>query len=207
MVGAGRMLTVCAGGSRVYARPKAAQSGDHNERTHMVIPLMKQAADEQGVDEHTPLRCSAVWADGAARAVDARQALRAFLAHAPHTGRDPVPAPVALDAELTVSELITNAIRHAPGPCGLSVHLSSDELTITVWDNSTEKPTVRQGNRHRVGGHGLHIVHTVSDRVVATPHARGKKITAHLRLAADETTPESRSVLPASLSGGARQSP
>ncbi|MEU0068877.1 ATP-binding protein [Streptomyces sp. NPDC006332] len=173
----------------------------------MVIPLMKQAADERGTDELTTLRCSAVWTDGAACAIDARQALRAFLAHAPHTGRDPVPALVAMDAELTVSELITNAIRHAPGPCGLSVHLSSEELTITVWDNSTEPPRVRQGNRHRVGGHGLHIVHTVSDRVVSTVHARGKQITAHLRLAPDEATATSGSLPPASLSGGTRQIP
>jgi anti-sigma regulatory factor (Ser/Thr protein kinase) len=167
----------------------------------MVIPLMKQAADEQGRNEHATLRCSAVWADGAARAVDARQALRAFLAHAPHTGRRPVPAPLAVDAELAVSELVTNAIRHAPGPCGLIVRLSSDELTVTVWDTSAGRPTVIKGDRHRVGGHGLHLVHAVSDRVVVAPDARGKQITACFSLAADDsTTAVSMSVLPASLS-------
>ncbi len=154
----------------------------------MVIPLMKQAADEQGMDdEDARLRCSTVWADGAARAVDARQALRAFLAHASHTGCNPVPAPLAQDAELTVSELVTNAIRHAPGPCGLIVQLSGEALTITVWDTSTEEPIVRHGDRHRVGGHGLHLVHAVSERVVVAPRSRGKQITAHLRLAPAET--------------------
>ncbi|WP_405623602.1 ATP-binding protein [Streptomyces sp. NBC_00076] len=140
-----------------------------------------------------------MWDEGAARAVDARRILRACLAHARHTGRISVPAPVAMDAELTVSELVTNAIRHAPGLCGLIVQLSNGELTITVWDTSTEEPTVRHGDRHRMGGHGLHLVHTVSASVA--PHARGKQITAALRLAPDETTARNRSVLPTTLSG------
>jgi anti-sigma regulatory factor (Ser/Thr protein kinase) len=168
----------------------------------MVIPLMKQAADGQGTDEHGGLRYSAVWAAASARAVDARQALRAVLTHAPRTGRTPVPAPLAMDAELTISELVTNAVRHAPGPCGVIVQLSSEALTITVWDTSTEEPTVKKGDRYRVGGHGLHLVHAVSDRVVVAPHARGKQITAYLRLAPDESVAAgSRTVLPASPAG------
>ncbi|KOG37154.1 ATP-binding protein [Streptomyces resistomycificus] len=167
----------------------------------MVIPLMKQAADEQGRDENATLRCSAVWAEGAARALDARQVLRALLARVRHTGRTPVPAPLALDAELTVSELVTNAIRHAPGRCGLIVRLTRAELTITVWDTSTDEPTVRHNDPSRIGGHGLHLVHTVSDRVVVSPHARGKRITAHLGRTPTEVTAGGRSVLPTSLSG------
>jgi anti-sigma regulatory factor (Ser/Thr protein kinase) len=168
----------------------------------MVIPLMKQAADEPGMDEHATLRCSAVWDEGAARAADARQSLRAFLAHARHTGRHRVPAPRARDAELTVSELVTNAVLHAPGPCGLIVQLSGEELTITVWDTSTEAPTVREDDRRRVGGHGLRLVHAVSDEVVVALHTRGKQITACLRKAPHGVTaPARRSVLPASISG------
>jgi anti-sigma regulatory factor (Ser/Thr protein kinase) len=174
----------------------------------MVIPLMKQAADAQGTDGRARLRYSAVWAEAAARAVDARHALRAVLTHAPRTGRTPVPALLAMDAELTVSELVTNAIRHAPGPCGVIFQLSSEALTITVWDTSTEEPTVKQGDRHRVGGHGLHLVHAVSDRVVVAPHARGKQITAYLSLAPDESvTAGSRTVVSAPLTGGAGRTP
>ncbi|GAB2954092.1 ATP-binding protein [Streptomyces heilongjiangensis] len=148
----------------------------------MVIPLRKQAADEQGTDEHLTLRSGATWATGAARAADARCLLRTLLAHSLHTGRTPVPAPLARDAELVVSELVTNALRHAPGPCGLVLRLSEEALTITVWDTSPSHPTVRDGDRYRVGGHGLRLVHTVSDHVAVTPHGRGKQITAHLRL-------------------------
>ncbi|WP_329326077.1 ATP-binding protein [Streptomyces luteogriseus] len=147
----------------------------------MVIPLMKQAADETGTDEQGPLRCGAVWDDGAACAVEARRALHAFLAHVPCTGRTPVPALLAIDAELVVSELVTNAIRHAPGPCGMILRLSGDVLAITVWDTSSRQPVVRKRDGQRFGGHGMHVVHTVSSEVAVTPLGHGKQITAYLR--------------------------
>ncbi|MEU0249166.1 ATP-binding protein [Streptomyces sp. NPDC006235] len=148
----------------------------------MVIPLMKQAADEQGMGEHATLRSDVAWDSGAASAAEARRVLRAFLARAPLTGRPPVPALPAMDAELIVSELATNAIRHAPGPCGLVLQLTAGALAITVWDTSPDEPVVRKGDRHRVGGHGLHLVHKVSDTVVVGFRTVGKQITAHLRL-------------------------
>jgi anti-sigma regulatory factor (Ser/Thr protein kinase) len=149
----------------------------------MVLPLGKQAADRPGADEHATLRFGAAWSDGAASAADARLALRAFLARGPHTVPVPIPATLAVDAELVVSELVTNAIRHAPGPCELILRLFRGQLAITVWDTSAEQPTVRRGDRFRVGGHGLRLVHTVSERVAVAPRSRGKQITAFLRLA------------------------
>ncbi|WP_258308652.1 ATP-binding protein [Streptomyces sp. NWU339] len=146
--------------------------------------------------EHATLRSGVAWDSGVARAADARRVLRAFLGRVPLSGRPPVPALPALDAELVVSELVTNAIRHAPGPCGLILQLCDRELAITVWDTSTAEPTVNQGDRHRVGGHGLHLVHTVSDRVVLASRPPGKQITAHLRLTANverDAAPPSRS--------------
>ncbi|MFD8231764.1 ATP-binding protein [Streptomyces sp. NPDC059696] len=152
----------------------------------MVIPLMKQAEDEPGADERATLRYGAVWAEGVACAVEARRALRAFLSHAPRTGRLSLPAPLAIDAELVVSELVTNAIRHAPGPCGLILQLSEEGLSITVWDTSAEQPVVRQRDGQRFGGHGMHVVHTVSEDVMVRPLGEGKQITARLRPARKE---------------------
>ncbi|MYS90477.1 MULTISPECIES: ATP-binding protein [Streptomyces] len=152
----------------------------------MVLPLGKQAADRPGADEHATLRFGAAWADGAASAVDARLALRAFLAHGPHPAPALIPASLAMDAELVVSELVTNAIRHAPGPCELILRLFRGKLAITVRDTSAEQPAVQKGDRFRVGGHGLRLVHTVSDRVAVAPRARGKQITAYLRLAPND---------------------
>ncbi|MEU6682254.1 ATP-binding protein [Streptomyces sp. NPDC046832] len=151
---------------------------------------MKQAEDEPGADERATLRCGAVWAEGAACAVEARRALQAFLSRVPCTGRFSVPAPLAIDAELVVSELVTNAIRHAPGPCGMILHLSADGLSITVWDTSAEPPVVRQRDGRRFGGHGMHVVHTVSADVVVSPFGEGKQITARLLLAREEEAEE-----------------
>ncbi|WP_405623604.1 ATP-binding protein [Streptomyces sp. NBC_00076] len=115
----------------------------------MITPLGNQAAAEQGTDEHAALHYSAAWTDGAARPADARQALRAFFVHARQNGRTLVPATLALDAELTVSELVTNAIRHAPGPCEMTLNLSREELTITVCDTNppTKWPVPAPGRR------------------------------------------------------------
>ncbi|WP_051736388.1 ATP-binding protein [Streptomyces bikiniensis] len=131
------------------------------------------------------LRHEVVWEDGAARASEARHALRALLDRAPHTGRAAVPEALRLDAELVVSELVTNAARHAPGPCGLVLRLSDGELTIAVWDTSAEVPKMREADPARVGGHGLRVIHTVSDRVVTAPYGGGKRIVVHFALPAE----------------------
>ncbi|MDH6229069.1 ATP-binding protein [Streptomyces sp. MJP52] len=144
----------------------------------MVVPLNKQTTD--GTNEKTPLRYAAIWAEGAARAADARRAVRTFLTHAPRAGHAAVPPALAMDAELATSELVTNAIRHAPGTCGMTLRMSEQELTITVWDSSTEQPAPEKADPRRIGGHGLHLVQTVSEKVVVALRATGKLITAHL---------------------------
>ncbi|OUD00343.1 ATP-binding protein [Streptomyces swartbergensis] len=154
----------------------------------MITPLRNQAAHEQGMGEHATLRSDVAWDSGTASAADARRVLRAFLTRVPLTGRAPVPALLAVDAELAVSELVTNAIRHAPGTCGLVLQLSHSELAITVWDTSPDEPVVHKGDRHRIGGHGLHLVHAVSDTVVVAFRTVGKQITAHLLLTTNHDT-------------------
>ncbi|MFC8394569.1 ATP-binding protein [Streptomyces sp. NPDC057238] len=151
----------------------------------MVIPLSKQTAD--GPNEETPLYYGATWDEGAAQAADARRSVRALLAHAPRTGHTVVPPALAMDAELAVSELITNAIRHAPGACGMTLRMSKQELTITVWDSSTEQPAPKKADPHRISGHGLHLVQTVSEKVVVALRATGKLITAYLPVAPPNT--------------------
>ncbi|WP_063790298.1 ATP-binding protein [Streptomyces sp. NRRL B-24085] len=172
----------------------------------MIIPLKKQAADEQGTGKDTTLRSSVAWAYGAAYAADARRTLRAFLARAPQSGRTSLPTLLAVDAELVVSELVTNAIQHAPGPCGLALHLSPDALTVSVWDTSPDAPEVKHDDHHGVGGRGLRLVHTVSDQVVVEFLAVGKQITAHLPLPArDDTTVISSVTTPLSGAHAERQ--
>ncbi|MEV7075667.1 ATP-binding protein [Streptomyces sp. NPDC093990] len=152
----------------------------------MITPLMKHAADGTGRDDHARLRYAAAWGPGTPHAVEARRGVRAVLAHAPLGDRPAVPASRVTDAELVVSELVTNALRHAPGPCALTLRLTGTELSISLYDTSPDAPVVRPPDRGRVGGHGLYLVHSISDRVDVTPRGGGKEITAHLRLVASE---------------------
>ncbi|MGW8063984.1 ATP-binding protein [Streptomyces ziwulingensis] len=140
------------------------------------------------VGDIAPLYYGEAWGQGTACAANARRALRAFLGHAPGTGGAAVPAAVAMDAELAASELVTNAVRHAPGPCGMTLHLSGEALSITVWDSSSETSAPRKADPARIGGHGLHLVHTVSSRVAVALRSTGKLITAQLSLAPNRST-------------------
>ncbi|CAM5540519.1 hypothetical protein SVIOM74S_10543 [Streptomyces violarus] len=138
--------------------------GEHNERASVWSSRLGSRRQIDRARTSRPRWFGAAWGDGAASAVDARLALRAFLAHGPNAAPAAIPASLAVDAELVVSELITNVIRHAPGPCELILRLFRGQLAITVRDTWASSP-VHQGDRFRVGGHGLRLVHTVSERV------------------------------------------
>lgn len=55
---------------------------------------------------------------------------------------------IADDVRLVVSELITNAARHAPGPGRLDIQEadSGRAVRITVWDTSPATPQPRPAN-------------------------------------------------------------
>ncbi|QMU77085.1 ATP-binding protein [Streptacidiphilus sp. PB12-B1b] len=86
------------------------------------------------------------------------------------------------DALLLVSELVTNAVRHAPGPCTLTLADDRRRLTVTVTDSSSAAPVGRapdlaSGN----GGFGWHLLHRIAQQVVVEPHeGGGKSVTATL---------------------------
>ncbi|MFF4364294.1 ATP-binding protein [Streptomyces sp. NPDC001604] len=166
---------------------------------------MKQAADERGRDKHAALRYAAAWGPNAIRAVRARRDVRTVLTHVPCGGRPPVPEARVMDAELVVSELITNVLRHAPGPCVLTLQLTGTHLAISLFDTSPDTPVVKPPDNRRIGGHGLHLVHAVSDHVVVTPCGAGKEITAHLRLAPTRDDTSGTTALPTSVSCRSRQ--
>ncbi len=56
---------------------------------------------------------------------------------------------------LLVSELVTNALRHAPGPIRLTLWLTDGTLRCEVVDTSTELPRVRECGAYDEGGRGL----------------------------------------------------
>ncbi|WP_129311375.1 ATP-binding protein [Streptomyces sp. L2] len=126
------------------------------------------------------LRQSLNWDYGPPCLAEARNAVRALLARA-----EPAPGRRAVqDAQLVVSELVTNAIRHAPGPGTLRLELAPDAATlrISVIDTSTDPPLPRPPDPGRVGGHGLRLVTLLSTGLRTTPVPGGKRVTATVAL-------------------------
>ncbi|MFB6615092.1 SpoIIE family protein phosphatase [Streptomyces sp. NPDC085524] len=70
---------------------------------------------------------------------------------------------LAFSTELIVSELVTNAIRHAGGPVRLRL-IRADTLTCEVSDSSNTQPRMRRAQNSEEGGRGLYIVAQLSHR-------------------------------------------
>jgi two-component sensor histidine kinase len=82
---------------------------------------------------------------------------------------------VADTAGLIVSELATNAVRHAKSSFRVTMARNDEELTIEVHDNSPAPVSVRDGGTHDISGRGLHLVSALSHDWGVTPHPRGGK--------------------------------
>ncbi|MEV0257025.1 ATP-binding protein [Streptomyces sp. NPDC050732] len=85
------------------------------------------------------------------------------------------------DATLIVSELVSNALRHADGGCRLSVEVSGGRVTVEVTDTSPERPRVQRQSTDRESGRGLAMVRQLAHRLeVVGTHRGGKTVRAVL---------------------------
>ncbi len=85
------------------------------------------------------------------------------------------------DAELLVSEAVTNAVRHAAGDC-TTVHLTcNDVVRIEVEDDAPVDLTMtRVGEGARIGSLGLRIIDRLAQRwgTRSTPRREGRLVRA-----------------------------
>ncbi|MFJ5778991.1 ATP-binding protein [Streptomyces sp. NPDC093094] len=146
----------------------------------MVTPLSKQSSHDSG--RPAPWYYSAAWHTSQAPVADARRAVRTLLDRA---GHHPAHRP-SQDAQLVVSELVTNAVQHAPGPLGLLLEITPDaaQLRIVVRDSSPDPPRPQARDARRVGGHGLRLVGLLCKQVHTVALTRGKQVVALLALPA-----------------------
>lgn len=84
-------------------------------------------------------------------------------------------ADLVFTTELVVSELVTNAIRHATGPVELRL-LRDRALICEVADGSSVSPRLRRAQTFDEGGRGLFLVAQLSQRWGTRYTARGKVI-------------------------------
>ena len=68
------------------------------------------------------------------------------------------------DTELLVSELVTNALRHAWGPIRLTFSLTSQDggLRCEIEDANPAGPLRRQAREHDEAGRGMHLLSLLS---------------------------------------------
>ncbi|MEX1660008.1 ATP-binding protein [Streptomyces pseudovenezuelae] len=105
-----------------------------------------------------------------------------FLAglHDEH-GRD-VSASTVGTTQLVVTELVTNALKYAPGPVVMELRSTGSRVEIVVGDSNPTLPSALPADPDRVGGHGLEIVRAVTQDLDIRRLAVGKRITARIAL-------------------------
>jgi anti-sigma regulatory factor (Ser/Thr protein kinase) len=80
-------------------------------------------------------------------------------------------------AELLVSEVVTNSIRHALAGGWVSVARGDGRVRVEVTDTGGGIPTPRQAEPHEPTGRGLAIVDALADRWgVNEPSGQGKTV-------------------------------
>ncbi|MGA5499272.1 ATP-binding protein [Streptomyces cinereoruber] len=90
--------------------------------------------------------------------------------------------------QLVVSELVTNARKHAPGPARMDLRITGGVVEIVVWDCEPALPAARPADAGRVGQHGLEIVMALALDFEVHSEAGGKRITARIALTDDPDT-------------------
>ncbi|MCL2730368.1 MAG: ATP-binding protein [Actinomycetia bacterium] len=127
------------------------------------------------------LRAGAAYDGGTESIAAARVLARTFLDQVRERGVRVAPR-TSSEAQLVVSELVTNACKYAPGPCALSLEVRGPLVEITLWDSEPALPMARAAEPGRIGQHGLEIVFALCDGFDVQREPVGKRITVRLPL-------------------------
>lgn len=84
------------------------------------------------------------------------------------------------DAQLVVTELVSNGIDHGEGPLTLTVTRKSAGMLVEVHDRSPNQPQVRPVDPSSARGRGMQLVQALSVRWGTTPETPGKVVWAEL---------------------------
>jgi anti-sigma regulatory factor (Ser/Thr protein kinase) len=87
-------------------------------------------------------------------------------------------------AQLVISELVTNAYQHAPGTDSFELELSATDkhIRISLADGSAIRPTVAELNQDAPRGRGMRIVQNLASRWGADDHHGGKRVWAEIAI-------------------------
>ncbi|MGW2959419.1 ATP-binding protein [Streptomyces sp. NPDC001220] len=105
-------------------------------------------------------------------------------------------APQTVDAILlTVSELVTNAHRHAHSSAQLVMTCDDHCLHVSVHDSSRDLPVPREAGTESLGGRGMLLVDAMADEWESHPCPHGKSVSACFHVP-DATTDEADAPAP-----------
>ena len=102
---------------------------------------------------------------------------------AAHLARWEMPAQVSDEASLLTSELIANAIRHAPPPLCLQVSVNDDVVRVHVHDSNPVAPVLTRPDFNSRGGRGVWLVDTLATRWGFQAQPPGKEVWFEISLA------------------------
>ncbi|MFD3531356.1 ATP-binding protein [Streptomyces sp. NPDC058664] len=108
----------------------------------------------------------------------ARETARTFMS----TLHPTMDAQAVATVELVVSELVTNAVRHARGAAGsLRLQVRTDSITVDVTDSDPRPPQERTPDfTGGTGGFGWPMVRDLATAVTVTTKPSGKTVRAVL---------------------------
>ena len=84
------------------------------------------------------------------------------------------------DVQLVVSELVTNAVRHALPPVALEVETDGTQVVIAVCDASPVQPLPRDADEAAEGGRGMLLVDLLCDSHGVRSQPPGKTVWARV---------------------------
>ena len=80
-------------------------------------------------------------------------------------------------AELLASEVVTNAVLHAAtGSLEVAIEVKDDRLVVSVADEDSRPPTMRQPTIESTGGRGLYLLDSLAERWGVTEWPQGKAV-------------------------------
>lgn len=138
----------------------------------VVVPERAQALDHVDDRPERPREVHAL-GDGPASAAQARAAVAACCDRLGLTD-------LSDDVALVVSEMVTNAVRHATPPMALEIEASEDAVVVAVCDGSPLPPVARQADLDAEGGRGMLLVELLSDDHGVRAQPPGKAVWARL---------------------------